>query len=502
MNASRSNEKNLPNESRSNDLSPWIIATTAIVIIAMLIRLALNFRHALLPGTDAAYYPMQSQWLILHGELSLPAMPLIFHLQAILAKAMMAIFGTSLEESVCLSARLFDGCVQPLTAIPIMLLGFVWSTGRRSAVCLCAAAAVLSVMSPPIMRMAGDLQKNSLGMMWMAVNIWAMRQSLASPRSRGRWVCLAIVFVLAGVSHIGAFGVTGVILVGSLLSYAVLSGRLQLSRQNVIFIGQVTLAVALVTLFIAWLVPSQVQRISTTSARVVGFSPAALVLSVVVYTGLFWVLQKLYLQGNLVPRCDLAIAIGSACGVALLVAPVFSGVWVVRFQLMTPVPVAALLSLVATKFHWDGNPRWRRNVMLGVLGLLALVSPAAMQGPVISKAAADELRELKKTKIVDSENTLVVAPHGMEFWAGYLMRTRVKRTSVPRDVSSYDRVLLLKPSDEALGHRPQPHHSPGFERGPMVRRQERQRPEEEPDLIVPSDAKIIYQSQLFTLYEI
>ena len=122
MNASRSNEKLLPNESRSNDLSPWIIATTAIVIIAMLIRLALNFRHALLPGTDAAYYPMQSQWLILHGELSLPAMPLTFHIQAILAKAMMAIFGTSLEESVCLSARLFDGCVQPLSAIPIMLL--------------------------------------------------------------------------------------------------------------------------------------------------------------------------------------------------------------------------------------------------------------------------------------------------------------------------------------------------------------------------------------------
>lgn len=140
--------------------------------------------------------------------------------------------------------------------------------------------------------------------------------------------------------------------------------------------------------------------------------------------------------------------------------------------------------------------------MFGVIGLLTLVSPAAMQGPVISEAAADELRELKKTKIVDSENTLVVAPHGMEFWAGYLMRTRVKRTSVPRDVSSYDRVLLLKPSDEALGHRPQPHHSPGFERGPMVRRQERQRPEEEPDLIVPGAAKIIYQSQLFTLYEI
>lgn len=488
-------------KSRGNRLRPWIVATAVIVFGAAIIRLALSFRHSLLPGMDAAYYPMQSLWLIEHGELSLPAMPLTFYLQAFLAKAIMLVSGTSLEHAVSLSARLFDGCIPPLTAIPIMLLGFRWSAGRRTAIWLCAAAAVFSVMSPPIMRMAGDLQKNSLGMMWMAVCIWAMRESLACPRSVSRWACLAAVFVLAGVSHIGAFGTTCVILACSMLGYAALTGRLLPKRDNALVAGKAILAAVVVTLFVAWLVPSQVQRIGTTVARVIGFSPGLLALSVVVYAVLTWVLRKLYLESSKVPRCDMAIAIGAACGIAVLVAPVFSGVWAMRFPLMTAVPAAALLSLAATKLRWDGAARWRQNAILAVIGLLALASPVAMQGPVISEAAANELRQLK-TVIANPVETMVVAPHGIEFWAGYLMRTRVKSGSIPREISSYDRVLFLKPSDDVSGRRPPPQPNGNQRRRGLKPSDQMQPPAQEFELVIPPAARVVQRTKFFTLYEL
>ena len=67
---------------------------------------------------DAAYYPMQSQWLIQHGELQLPAMPLVFHLQATLARLIMALSGVELETAASVASRIYDGCIPPLAAVP------------------------------------------------------------------------------------------------------------------------------------------------------------------------------------------------------------------------------------------------------------------------------------------------------------------------------------------------------------------------------------------------
>ena len=262
----------------------------------------------------------------------------------------------------------------------------------------------------------GRFAKNSLGMVWMALSIWAMQESLSQPRSLWRWLCVANVFVLSGVSHIGAFAVTAVVLGGSLVAYMALQNNLTPSRKSTANAVKALFAVVVVTLFVAWLVPSQVQRIGTTAARVVGFSPATMLLTVVVYGCLIWVLKRLFAKRDQIPTGDLAIAVGPYLRTGFRFRAVFRRSLVDAISIMSAVPAAALLSLVSTKLQWDLD-RKKSKVITAIVAVLAIVSPMAMQGPVISDAAVQELRELK-LRIDNPAQTLVVAPHGLEFWGG------------------------------------------------------------------------------------
>ena len=178
-------------------------------------------------------------------------------------------------------------------------------------------------------------------------------------------------------------------------------------------------------------------------------------MTVVVYAILAWVLIRLWRKEHFVLRCDKAVSIGTAVGVAFLFAPIFNVSIAMRFQLMSIVPVSVLLMLYATVSQWDLRSAWRHKTLLWVTGILAVVSPLAMQGPVIGVEAAGELKEFARM-IDNPAKTLVVAPHGVEFWAGHLMNTKVRKATVPNHTRHYDRVLILKPKENALHRRP-PH---------------------------------------------
>jgi hypothetical protein len=66
-----------------------------------------------------------------------------------------------------------------------------------------------------------------------------------------------------------------------------------------------------------------------------------------------------------------------------------------------------------------------------------------MQRPFIIEGAAQELREFRQ-RITDPQSTVVVAPHGLEWWSGYFLGTpvRMRKPSLPS--SQYQRILLLR----------------------------------------------------------
>lgn len=208
-----------------------IAVTIALVVGAIALRSAMLFSKLLPPGIDAAYYPMQARGVLENGTLPYVEVPFIFWLDAALAKLLMIIRGMDVDSATLLASRIIDAVSQPLAAIPLafLLLGLAGAIRARSAdssseqgesrravpralviAIAVFAAGAIAILSPPILRMTGDFQKNSLGLVWMAASACAIYSAL---RRGGvfRWILAALFLALAAITHIGAFGVTMVL---------------------------------------------------------------------------------------------------------------------------------------------------------------------------------------------------------------------------------------------------------------------------------------------------
>lgn len=188
----------------------WVVALGfGVVALAIVLRGAINFADALPGGMDAAYYPMQSWWLLTHGRLAYNDLPLIFVLGAALAKVLMQ-FGMDIDAATLLASRVIDSVIAPFSAAALLAMGWRWlprAKRTRAAACALTAAACVAALSLPTMRMVGDFQKNSLGLVWFVCAIWAARAAF----TRGgawRWFALAVAVGLAALTHVAVVGAT------------------------------------------------------------------------------------------------------------------------------------------------------------------------------------------------------------------------------------------------------------------------------------------------------
>ena len=497
----------------------WINTTCAIVVVAIAIRLILNFRHTLAPGMDAAFYPMQTRWLIKYGELMFSDMPLMFWLN-VGVSTLLELGGWSFDAATQLSPRLIDCFSQPWAAVPIMVLGYAWTNGRRELLPYIAAAAVIAVISPPIMRMAGDFQKNSLGLVWMAFSILALHEALASDLKIWRWLIVALFVVLAALTHVGAFAITCVILAGCLLGFLIANGSKfwqQHSRKILVVAAVCIVGLVGLVLVMSQVAPAKTQRFLNLTRIASKFNlnvrPLALIVAGAVYALLGFLLWKIWKHRPKIEPANFAIGFGMIFGLTIMSLPVLEETWLMRFQLMTPIPAAILTMLLLKIFQIDQRSVWIKRSVLAVAGLLAIAAVFFPQGPVISEAAAKELKsahfEFIKTGAGWSKgkikNTLIVAPHGIEFWAGLLLGTRASQ-NIPNRIDEYERVLVLKANDGFRGHGPM---RPGLDSStpPALPRDDRPANSKRgrhsvEEIEIPDDVEIFYQGKLFSLHEL
>jgi len=149
----------------------WVAAALVLVSAATLVRLYLNFSYAYPPGTDAGYYPLQTRTLLLRGHLMYDDLPLMFWMNAGLSK-LLVVLGMKLDAAVLAASRVIDSIIEPWAAAGIIALGYLWSGGKRRALLGCTVAAGFAVLSPPILRMLSDFEKNSVGFVLSGHAAW------------------------------------------------------------------------------------------------------------------------------------------------------------------------------------------------------------------------------------------------------------------------------------------------------------------------------------------
>jgi hypothetical protein len=414
---------------------------------------------------NGAYYLVQARAVIEKGHLAEHDMPLIFWLQAGLARLVQALSTLTLESSIVVASKLFDSIVPALAAIPAFLLALRWP-GSRHSVWAGIAAAALAVLSSGPLRMVGDFQKNALGMVWVLSCAYCLQQGL--DRRSWRHLAAAGLFLgLVGVTHIGAFGVTLALVVLVVLAWALLaSGR---PRCALLAIGGAAAGVAgLLGVLMILGDSARITRLLTLLAAPLSlFRSSGMGGSVRVGT---WLRlqdpQTFILSGVLslaagavliwrrheIQPWERALVVASAVLALFLSSPFLSQDMSSRFQLMAFAPAVILVSFVVAR---SGTPALRSALVIGTIAVILATVPATVRSPnspSITEASYTELTGLQ-TSIADPSHTLIIARHGLEWWAAWALHTDVAQATAVTDAdwTTYTSVLYLQETGNGLG---------------------------------------------------
>lgn len=519
---------------------PWLITLVGLVGGAVTLRAWLLFRSAIPPGMDAGYYPFQTRTLLEHGRLAYDDVPARFAFDAVLARAAAALTGWSIDDAALWASRVVDSIVQPFVAAAIVLVAFVWSRGRSAAIPAAIGAALFATVSRPIIDMTGDFEKQSMALCWTAFAWMLTWRGLGASRRRDAvrsLVGAAILLVLTGATHVGTFGGAVVGCCAMLITWASLGG---VSRRRAAAIGGViALACALALLGMWSIAPDKTVALLKAPLLLVGGSEtrgtrglpwraAILALAATIVVGIVATLiAHLALHragcrtGHDAPvtprsRANGALVVAMIATGAILTCPLLPGEYAMRVGLIaiTPAALTLLFFLVAPSNAGleDSPARWRRRAeralrAIGpaalILGSLASAPASRVFGPhqMISAGGLAELRAWRE-ELGTSLRDIVVARHGLEWWAGFAMHSAVRVHQLKAsDVGKYERLFILRELRPTGPERDR-------DRGPPPDSDHRRPPGGAggPDGMmslgpIPSTARVIRRGEWFTLYE-
>lgn len=431
-----------------------------IMMAAVAARAWLLFRTPYVPGINGAYYPVQARALLERGALAIPDLPLTFHLHAALAWALAKVTGMAQADAIIWAVKLCDAVLPPLVAWPVFVLVRRWARSRSQGDAVPLAAAALTCLASMLFRIVGDLQKNSLALVWLALLAVTLHGWLEAPTPR-RGVAVLATLLLLGLTHIGVLGAALVLLAAVMLVFMARLRGFARWRHVLPWMGAGVLVLVLTAAFVRWQFdPSRIHRLTSAltnpaqfsfdggqspirpgSARYVArwVALVAFALAVVPALSIVWRRRKV------LPAADVALVAGGAFAVLTMTGPYFSMDKSVRFYLIALLPtivVAAFSVLYIAS-------AWRRWCLLGLVSLISVGGTVASWprrgGAVLSDAAMREIQSLAQY-IPKPDRTLIATEHGAEWWTAWFLRTRVAQAEAlrPEDWQHYDAILFLE----------------------------------------------------------
>ena len=396
------------------------------------LRLAILFRQELIPGVNGGYYPLQVRSLLENGRLGFADMPLYFWFNAFWVKAI-ALFYSAPEESWIIPVvKTVDAFFLPLLLIPLYFIAKEFRRPKQPGLWWEAAVATFAVAAPWPLMFTGDLQKNAFAIPFFFAFLLFGLKYLRRP-SRPLFLGGILCVLLAGLAHFGVF-VIAVATLGLGLFVAILRpGKSDSSESGVrkapkwaalALLSLALLSTGLVALFDsarAWRLLTVAGEIFRHPALFGALGPPELL-------GYFfsWLLAGLgaYALYQHKTQLDISerVSITTLTVLILLLSfPLLNADYAQRLMLMLFVPQSVLCLLLFRLLP----PSWSNILATALLILCLAFSPGVLhfKQPVLSQAAYDELEGLKSQLPLD-ENTLAIARHGLEWWAGWALHCK------------------------------------------------------------------------------
>jgi hypothetical protein len=192
----------------------------AVLFTAITVWLLILFSTTLVPQTDGAYYLAQVKSLVSGEGLRFSDTPLLFWIQALVARALAVLANLDQDSAIILGVKLVDAIVPPLAALPVFAIWLRWKPPRRRNAFAGITVAALPAMSFGLVQMTGDLQKNAFALVFFSALLLTFNTAARSSRKRN-WLAVGLALAGCALSHIGVFAVAVIFLLPALVTMAI-----------------------------------------------------------------------------------------------------------------------------------------------------------------------------------------------------------------------------------------------------------------------------------------
>ncbi|MEI6244176.1 MAG: hypothetical protein WCQ64_03935 [Acidobacteriota bacterium] len=486
-----------------------------IVGVGVCARGWIVFSAEQMPGVNGAYSLVQTRSLIEKGTLGLPDFPLTFVLQAGVAWLLHHIARLGMDVSVAVAVKLCVSLLPPLAAVPVLFLGRTWSAraGRPNSRLPLVAAAMVS-FGGPALAMTGNIDKNALALVWLSGMLWALHACMARP-SLAALAATNVCLVLVGLTHVGVFGAALVVAACVCAVYVTRPSAPPLTRTLPAIAGSMAIIGATESLVFWKFDPARIERLARAVTDPAAFLwrppspsllisappsdglPFVLIATTVAHLAVLGglaacVLRMVWRRRDELNDAQIALVCGSVPAIAAMTGP-----WVVHGDAALRLALIAVLpAIVVAMFALLYAERRRLRRALTILLCLAVIGPGVPYLVVawrpLNAGAYEEMKSLS-ADIPRPARTLIVAEHGIEWNAAWVLHTHVAQTSAlsPDDWQRYDEVLFLVSKDAPAPFGPPGSgpHPPGPGPRPPMRKPVR----------IPEGAVILHDGQHLTL---
>ncbi|MCB0561277.1 MAG: hypothetical protein H6573_23680 [Lewinellaceae bacterium] len=435
---------------------PLILFLMLLVAGLHLLSSTLSYDNFLLVGSDGPYYPIQVRSLLETGRLAFPDMPLLFSIEAVVAKVLVWLRIASLDESILLATRYTASVLSALAILPVYWIARTlngplaqWS-GPTYLVLLFSVMNVSTFFSFP----GSLLLKNSFAVVWVFSYLYFALRLIQYGERRDLYYSLAAL-VLCGLTHFGSLAL--------LMLYSGLWGCFWLmqNRKSFVFqpiIGLKTVAsIAFPFALIAAFDPVRFFRLVTLPLKVfeaplilltldgvpfsnfvnpINFisSNALLALAIVAFISIW---KKLGRMEQLFGFTSLTLA-------ALLLSPFIGFEWASRLQMMAYIPLTMAYFII---FSIKTSP-WVKLFPAALLGMIIALSIAGVfmpGGACMSNPAYTEFKEIKN-EVGLGKNTLIVGRQDLRLLSSWEFGSKgmAEYLFTVEELKNYDQVYLIR----------------------------------------------------------
>lgn len=415
-----------------------------LFLLAVALRLFLHYRTELIPGINGGYYLVQVRSLLEKGELGFPDFPLYFYLLAFITKAGMLLTKLPLEIVSMQVVKIVDAIAFPLSIVPLY-----WLLRRKNLSLWQQALIVCSVLfSFSGIMMLGDFQKNGFAIPFLLAFVYFGGEYLRKQKNSDLIKMLSC-FGLIALTHFGASAFAMTYLIIGLLIH---QGWPSIWKAGLVFLAVLSLAF--------WFDVSRAVRLLTFVTELFSrpalfhSGPPELLLYAYVYALLYYGYRILRKQ-NRTEKNSKIFQITLVL-IALLTFPLINGDYARRLNMMLIVPIAVLLPYLLA--NTDNIFQKRLSLGVWLLTLIPALGSLPMKQASIDEAAFEDLMSLRD-EIELPENTLIIARHGLEWWANWSFHTKVGNSRAIQDQlhEQYEQILFL---EEQQKDAPRTHHPP------------------------------------------